>query len=82
MSKSEYFLSLLPIFNSGRARLLDNERLIVQFTGLQRKTRSGGRDTVDHGPNGKDDLANAAAIAIVEAASKFVRGRNDLGILI
>jgi len=80
ISKSEYFLSLLPLFNSGRVRLLDNERLIGQFAALERKPRSGGRDSVDHPPNGKDDFANAAAISIVEASSKFVRAPGDYGV--
>jgi hypothetical protein len=35
-----------------------------QFAGLQRRTTGAGRDSVDHGVGGHDDLANACAGAI------------------
>jgi hypothetical protein len=60
-SKSELYLECLPIFNSGRAELLDHARLIGQLCALERRSVRGGRDTVDHGPGGMDDVANAVA---------------------
>jgi hypothetical protein len=36
---------------------------------LERRTSPGGRDRVDHGPGGHDDLANAAAGAITLATA-------------
>lgn len=60
-SRSQLYLELLPRLCSGEIELLDNEKLINQFASLERKTRSGGRDTVDHPPGGHDDLSNAVA---------------------
>jgi hypothetical protein len=71
-SRSELYLSLLPILTSGRARLLDNDRMVAQFTALERRTNPSGRDSVDH-PSKKgshDDVANAVAGALVLAAGK------------
>jgi hypothetical protein len=43
--------------------------------GLERRTSRGGRDSIDHAPGSHDDLANAAAGAIVAAeASSTNRG--------
>jgi hypothetical protein len=61
MNRSELSLETLPLLNSKRVRLLDNARLVNQIAGLVRKTSRGGRDIVDHSPNGRDDLCNAAA---------------------
>jgi len=33
-------------------------------------SRSGGRDSIDHPPNGRDDLANAVAGALVAAGGQ------------
>jgi hypothetical protein len=62
---------LLPILNSGRAELLDHPRLTTQLCGLERRTARGGRDSIDHAPGGHDDLANAAAGALVAAAGQL-----------
>jgi hypothetical protein len=70
--RSSIYLDCLPLFSSGRARLIDNARLVAQFAALERRTFSTGRDRVDHGPSGKDDACNAAAGALVLAASQPV----------
>jgi hypothetical protein len=67
--RSALYLDCLPLFTSGRARLLDNRRMVTQFAGLERRTSPIGKDRVDHGPGGHDDLCNAAAGALVLAAS-------------
>lgn len=67
-SASELYLALLPSLSNGSVELLDNKRLISQLKGLERKTRSGGRDQVSHYPGGHDDVANAAAGACVMAS--------------
>jgi hypothetical protein len=64
-NRSEIYLDCLPLFMSGRARLLDNRRLVSQFSGLVRTTNPMGRDKVDHGKGGRDDCCNAAAGALV-----------------
>nr|WP_281720494.1 hypothetical protein [Nitrosomonas nitrosa] len=63
--KSQLYLSALPSINSGVVDLLDNKKLSDQFVGLERRTRSGGRDQVDHAPKAHDDLANSVAGLIV-----------------
>lgn len=68
MVKSDLYLGFLPMINSRQAELLDHPRLLAQLCGLERKTARGGRDTIDHWPGGHDDLANAAAGALVAAA--------------
>jgi hypothetical protein len=63
--RSAIYMDTMPLFTSGRVRLLDNKKLISQFASLERKTGPLGRDRVDHGPNGHDDVANAAALALI-----------------
>jgi hypothetical protein len=69
--RSKIYADVLPLFTSGRARLLDTEksRLAVQFAGLQRETSSMGRDKIDHQKGGKDDLCNSASLSMVLASS-------------
>ena len=59
--KSDLYVDLLPLLNSRRIELLDHPRLVTQLCGLERRTARGGRDSIDHGPGGHDDLANAIA---------------------
>jgi hypothetical protein len=66
-TKSELYLELVPLLNAGRCELLDNPRLLAQLCALERRVARGGRDSVDHGPGAHDDLANAAAGALVLA---------------
>jgi hypothetical protein len=67
-AKSDLYLSLLPLLNSGRIELLDHPRLINQLIGLERRTSRAGKDSIDHVPGGHDDIANAVAGAAVLAA--------------
>jgi hypothetical protein len=64
---SELYLNLLPLVSNGSVELLDNKRLLSQLTGLERRTRAGGKDLIAHYPGGHDDLANAVAGAFVAA---------------
>ncbi len=66
-TRSELHLALLPALMSGQVELLDNKRLVAQLVGLERRTARAGRDSVDHAPGAHDDVANAAAGALVEA---------------
>jgi hypothetical protein len=68
-TKSELYLEALPLFTTGRVELLDNDRLIKQFGALERKTARSGKDSIDHPPRQHDDLCNAAAGALVLAAT-------------
>jgi hypothetical protein len=64
-SKSDLYLELLPLLNSGQVELLDSPRLISQIANLERSVARGGRSTVDHPRNAHDDLANATAGSLV-----------------
>jgi hypothetical protein len=68
--RSAIYGDVLPLFTSGRARLLDNKKLIAQFAALERRTTST-RDKIDHAPGTHDDVANAAAGALVLATDKM-----------
>jgi hypothetical protein len=68
-TKSQIYGALLPILNSSRGRLLDNPKLVAQLCALERRTARGGHDSIDHPPGGHDDLANAAAGALVLAGA-------------
>ena len=62
--KSDLYRDLLPLVNSGTCLLLDLDRLHTQLTALERRTARGGRDSIDHPPGSRDDVANAASGAL------------------
>ncbi|WP_425907606.1 hypothetical protein [Nitrobacter sp. TKz-YC02] len=67
--RSAIYQDALPLFTSGRVRLLDNPRMVNQFAALERRTSSLGKDRIDHAPGGSDDTCNAAALAMVLASA-------------
>lgn len=69
LSKSDIYRDFLPRLNSGEVDLLDHKRLIAQLLGLERRTARGGRDSIDHSPGAKDDIANSAAGLLVYLTS-------------
>jgi hypothetical protein len=69
-SKSDIYKELLPLLNSGEVELLDHDRLVNQICNLERRTARGGRDSIDHGPGGRDDLANVTGGVFVMLAGK------------
>jgi hypothetical protein len=71
LNKSEIFLEFEPLLAQGQVELLDAKKLFSELRGLERRTRSGGKDSVDHGPGCHDDVANAAAGACVLAAQNW-----------
>ncbi len=73
--RSAIYMEALPLLTAGRARLVDNDRLVSQFSGLERRTGPSGRDRVDHTADRHDDLSNAAAGALVEAAAPGASNR-------
>jgi len=65
-TKSQIYQDSLALLNSGKVRLLDNKRLFHQLINLQVKSGHGtGRLTIDHPPNGLNDLINATCGAIL-----------------
>lgn len=60
-TKSDLYRDALALLNGQRVELPDHDRLVTQLVGLERRTARGGRDSIDHGPGGRDDLANVVA---------------------
>jgi hypothetical protein len=71
--KSQLYLELLPRICSGEVELLDDEVLISQLCGLERRCRSGGKDIVDHAPGQKDDVVNSVAGLVVGTSKPVFR---------
>jgi hypothetical protein len=67
-TKSDIYREVLPPLNSGRVALLDAPRLIGQLSALERRVSRGGKESIDHAPGAHDDVANAAAGAVVLAS--------------
>ncbi len=67
-TKSDIYKDVLPLVMSGTCELLDDARLLKQLGGLERRTARGGKDSIDHSPRQHDDVANAAAGALVLVA--------------
>ena len=67
--KSDLYRDTLPLLNSGKLELLDLKTLTTQLVGLERRTARGGRDSIDHGPGGRDDVVNAAMGALLLATT-------------
>ena len=61
LEKNRIYQAFLPLINSGRVELLDLPALISQLSSLERRTSRGGRDSIDHPRNQRDDVANAVA---------------------
>lgn len=69
-SRSELYLEMLPNFSRGAVELLDLPALRTQLLLLERKTRAGGRDSVDHPRAAHDDIANSVCGALLLVAAK------------
>jgi hypothetical protein len=61
------------MLNSRRVELLDHPKLVAQLVGLERRTARSGRDSIDHAPGAHDDVANAAAGALLGALNAHKR---------
>ena len=77
-TKSDLYLTLLPLLNSRRVELLDNKRLVAQLCGLERRTSRAGRDSIDHVPGSFDDVVNSVAGAAVLAAQAAARPQTKI----
>jgi hypothetical protein len=65
---SATYIEAAVLFTSGRAKLVENARMVHQFSQLERRAVSSGRDRVSHPLGTHDDLANAVAGALVMVA--------------
>lgn len=70
--KSDLYRDMLPKLNSRKVSLIDNQRLINQLVGLERRTSRGGRDSIDHAPGMHDDVINAVAGVVAMTAPRKV----------
>jgi hypothetical protein len=68
-TRSEIYLETLPAFTGRRIELLDMPQLRTQLVLLERRTRSGGPDSVDHPRGAHDDLCNSACGALLLAVA-------------
>jgi hypothetical protein len=58
--RSDIYNEALPLFLSGKVRMLDNKKLVTQLSSLERRTMPGGKDKIDHPERGgHDDSANS-----------------------
>jgi hypothetical protein len=78
LDRSALYLELLPIINSGAIELLDDDQLLRELRGLERRRGSSGRDRVDHRPGEHDDRANVVA-GIAHAVGVQKRPRAGFG---
>ncbi len=67
LSASQIYEAFIPIVMNEKAILLDNSRLKMQLSNLERKTRAGGKDVIDHPSGSHDDMAVACAGALLSA---------------
>jgi hypothetical protein len=74
--KSSLYQNMLPLLNAHRIDLLDDKKALAQLCGLERRTSRAGKDSIDHAPNGHDDMANAVAgcASVLQAASSYWAG--------
>ncbi|NNJ26147.1 hypothetical protein [Alienimonas chondri] len=77
--KAELYVALLPRLCSAGVVLPPDDALLDQFAALERKTRSGGRDAIDHPNGGHDDLVNSVAGVVSIAADPRQRRSSIIG---
>jgi hypothetical protein len=68
-TRTSYYLDTLPLFTSGAVRLLDDETLAGQLGALEHTILKSGRDSITGSDSLRDDVANAACMALVLAVS-------------
>jgi hypothetical protein len=70
--RSDLYRDMLPMLNSGRIELLDDQKLINQLCSLERRTSRAGKDSIDHAPGAHDDVANAVAGVVAGHKTNFI----------
>lgn len=63
-TKSDLYREVVAPINAARIELLDIPALRAQLGGLERRVARGGKDSIDHAPGARDDIANAAVGAL------------------
>jgi len=67
--KSQLYLESLPLWARSQISIPDHPRLLRELRLLERRTHRSGKDTVDHGRSGHDDLANAVCACAAHSAA-------------
>jgi hypothetical protein len=75
-TKSDIYREFVAPVNAERVALLDVPVLRAQLVALERRVARGGKDSIDHPRGGRDDVANAAAGALVMLQTRT--GKFDL----
>jgi hypothetical protein len=70
-TKSDLYREIVAPVNAGRVELLSLPTLTAQLVGLERRVARGGKDSIDHAPGGRDDVANAAVGALTLVVSEL-----------
>lgn len=72
MPKNDLYRELLPVLCGGKEQieLLDSFTQTHQLASLERRSRSSGKDLIDHPRGARDDLANALAVAVAGAVAR------------
>lgn len=70
-TKSDLYREIVAPVNACRVELLDLPTLTAQLAGLERRVARGGKDSIDHAPGGRDDVANAAVGALTLVVSEL-----------
>ena len=79
LNRSQLYLNLIPVLNSKRCELPDNQRMIDELRRLERRRGRSGKDTIDHPAyGGSDDLANSVAGAVNLVIAKPAMSANAI----
>jgi hypothetical protein len=72
-NKSAIYLEALPLFTRQLISIPNHTQLLRELRLLERRTHRSGKDTVDHGPRGNDDHANAlcGCAVLASAATRY-----------
>lgn len=76
--KSDIYREMVAPINAARVTLLDLPVLRAQLIGLERRVSRSGKDSIDHGPGARDDVANAAAGALVLALERETKNLSGI----
>jgi hypothetical protein len=76
--KSDLYREVVAPINAARVELLDNPTLRAQLIGLERRVARGGKDSIDHAPGSRDDLANSAVGALTLVTGFGVQAKRQV----
>jgi len=78
LTKSELYIESQGMFTMEKIKLPKDDKLKTQLLCLERKTRSGGKDSVDHPTGGHDDCCNAALGSAVSIYRKMGQSSEEI----